>query len=78
MEKPAFENFDSFLKSLPVEEQEAIDSGADALALEIEVARMEGKSVKKFGDHLRTLGASLVARLPSGKEIELPIPGVRT
>ena len=68
-----FETLDDFIARLPLSEQKAIEEGAEELALEIEAARIKGKAAEQFGQHLNSLGASLIARLPSGREIDLTI-----
>ena len=72
-----FESLDEVLGRLPADRRTKIEDNADSLALAMEAARLKGKDVASFGQHLRAVGAKLVAKMPDGREVDLPLSAGR-
>ena len=51
-----FESLDEVLGRLPADRRTKIEDNADSLALAMEAARLKGKDVASFGQHLRAVG----------------------
>ena len=73
-----FESLDDVLERLPESRRAKIERDADSIALAMEASRLKGKDVVSFGRHLRDVGAKLIAKMPDGREVDLPLSIGRT
>lgn len=71
-----FIDFEDVLKSFSPEDQAEIEEDTRAMILSREMSRLKGRGVKQMACDLKSFGATLFIRMPNGKEVELPLPGV--
>ncbi|MDP3438135.1 MAG: hypothetical protein Q8R95_00885 [Azonexus sp.] len=71
-----FIKMQDLLADVSPEEQQAMEARAKVLALASDAANRSNLQTRRLGDELRSMGAKLVAKLPNGQEISLPLPGV--
>ena len=70
-----FITMQDLLADIPPEEQLAMKARAKVLALASDAANRSTPQNRRLGNELRSMGAKLVAKLPNGQEISLPLPG---